>query len=301
MIGGKTIDIDKTRWFEEEDQSPKFSMKDFGLGIKVLQARRDGEKTAALLGTYRLPGRFGYRYGGKITQAIHIVMVDIKAGSLFFSNVASPHSAPVVVKEPPDVTKLPDDEAEIVAVEGHFNVDLSAQLGLGPKEAEYVTFAWIDEITSPIELVELAENDKRPEPPPEPVGSVGADVLRFTRHDGFPKPPKGGIALTSNAGKVPLAALKVFCAADPALLPKSEPQAEDPPTYVFLAAVGQTDQRFVWAAAPVPYEGLKKKECAFEVVLGHLVDQSEEIQRAHVIAIVGGEKSDVLVVEPKKP
>src|SRR5262245_49524750 len=115
------IEIKESPWYEQTPASPQLGDDDFGLDIALRPATRDGKKTVALLGTYRLPGAYGERYGGRTTGAIQILAVSTTSGMLFFNKAESAHASPI---RPQASRPAAPDAPELVAVEGVFNVDL---------------------------------------------------------------------------------------------------------------------------------------------------------------------------------
>ncbi|HUU84314.1 MAG TPA: hypothetical protein VM243_12495 [Phycisphaerae bacterium] len=297
------ITIEQSPWYEREAPSPQIGDDQFALEVAFSAARRDDKPTVALLGAYRLPGRYGDMYGGRIPGAINIVGIDPATGRLWFNTGETVDAAPLKHAMDPDPEPPKPGAVQRVAVEGLFNADFAGHLGLPPEKAGYSAFAWLDEMTSSVHSVDVPENKDRPETRGHPPGWVDVETLRFQRSAHSPKLEGSPIALRwrkTDPSAAGVAGIDVYGALDPKLLPQKPPQEGEPPTYVTVMALGHRNRELQWCSAGVPAEAIEAKEGFFEFSLRQLVEWTEPAQRVFVLCVVGTEKSDVLVIDPAR-
>lgn len=300
-VGGK-IKITKSTWYTPEAQSPAIPTKGFSIELASAPATRDDQPTMALLASYRLQGRFGEVYGGRVHGAITVVAFDAKFGKVYFGTGDPSHTAPMEASIDPDATP-PPGEPKLVSVEGQFNLDLADKLGLPPEEATYTAFAWIDDVLSaPIEVT-VPKNPNRHRMSGPAVGEVTQDLVTFEDSDGSLKPQRNSIALRWEPGDHPdqLVEVTLYGMVAPDLLPAQMPPQNEPPPYLALAAIGQRTRELLWNRADVPEKAVLGKSAFFKCPLKRLVRPSEKPQRAFVVAMMGDGRSDVLAVDPANP
>lgn len=295
------ITIEKSPWYEREAQSPRIGDDKFALEVAFSAARRDDKPTMALLGAYRLPGRYGDMYGGRIPGAVNIVGIDPATGRLWFNTGETPDAAPLKHAMDPDPEPPQPGAIGRVAVAGLFNADFAGHLGLPPEKASYSAFAWIDEMTSSIHRVEVPRNKDRPEARGNPPGYVEPETLDFKRSDYTPSLGPAPIALSwrrTDPSAPGVASIDVYGAVSPNLLPQAPPKEKEPPTYVTVMALGHRSRELQWCSAPIPDDAIEAKECCFQFALRSLVTWTESPQKVFVLCAVKSEKSEVLVIDP---
>lgn len=300
MPGGK-IEIVESPWYTQEADSPEIRSTAFGLQIAFAPAVNGDAKTVALLGSYRLQGRYSDMYGTRIPGVIALVARNADTGLVFFGNAEVAHTVPIETVIDPDAKPVDNDEPKLVAVDGFFNVDLADQLGLPPEKASYSVFGWLDEVTTDVTAVDMPENKSRHKMSGPGVGQVRAQIVAFGQVDDSPKPGRQPIALRFVADSAGAGGGMIHGAVAPAILPKELPKKDEPPTYVTLMAYGQRTRELLWHSMELPDSAIEKKECFFRCPLEPLTTPSEQPQRIFVIGMVGTERSEVLRIEAPKP
>ncbi|MFQ5462504.1 MAG: hypothetical protein ACE5E5_07740 [Phycisphaerae bacterium] len=298
---GETIKIIKSPWYTQEANSPEVRSPAFGLKIAFTPAAHDDHFTVALLGAYRLQGRFSDMYGSRIPGATHLVARNTDTGLVFFGNAEDPHAVPIATVVNPDPKPANDGEPKLVAVDGFFNIDLAGQLGLPPEKASYLVFGWLDEVTTNLATVEMPEDKIRHKMSGPGVGQVREPIVDFGRVDDSPKPGRQPITLRFVPGGAEVGAGLVHGAVAPAMLPKQLPEKDEPPTYVTVMAFGQRTRELRWHSIELPDSAIEKKQCFFRCPLEPLTTPAEQPQRVFVLCMVGTERSEVLRIEAPKP
>lgn len=299
MPGGK-IEIIESPWYTQEADSPEIRSTAFGLKIAFAPATNGDNKTVALLGSYRLQGRFSDMYGSRIPGVMALVARNSDTGLVFFDNAEVAHAVPIETVIDPDA-KPAEGEPKLVAVDGFFNVDLADQLGLPPEKASYSVFVWLDEVTTAVTTVDMPENKSRHKMSGPGVGQLREQIVAFGRVDDSPKPGRQPITLRFVAGGAEVGGGMIHGAVAPAILPKELPNKDEPPTYVTLMAYGQRTRELLWHSIELPDSAIEKKECFFRCPLEPLTTPAELPQRVFVICMVGTERSEVLRIEAPKP
>lgn len=296
---GKKLQIVKSPWYTAEKESPTVSMQEFALKAAAVPAERDDRPTVALLAAYRLPGRFGLMYGSRIAGVVRIVAVNPQTGLIYFNHAEASHAQPIETAIDPDAKQDPSEPA-LVAVEGTFNVDLAKHLGLPPEKADYLVFAWIDEITSEPLTVTVPEDKQRPKSRTKP-GRAEPPVVTFGRSGQSPPVKDSPIALAwagPDGFEANMNDVAVYGTASPKLLPDRPPGKDEPSTFLSVLAVGSRSRELRWHSIDLPDGVIESRECCFDFSPGKLVDPTDPPQKAFVLAVLGTTVSGVLVVDP---
>ena len=170
------ITITSSPWYVREPATPVLPKAFLGLDFVLVQATHDNVPTIALLGTFRMPGRYAQVYGGSIPQALRIVAVNTATGQIYNNHATNMHATPLAAAMRPEPPPVPEGVAAPNSIEQSFNVDLCDQLGLPPEAGHYSVFVWIDDFVSPVREIDLVPFPKRPGKP-----GVPGDVPAFSR------------------------------------------------------------------------------------------------------------------------
>jgi len=277
FAGGAAQEVVITRqpWYGVQPQSPQLPAEGFGLDFALRPARSAGGPTVALLGAARLAGRYGEVYGGRIHGAIQIVAVDAGSGVVYHNHAERADAVPLAAVMNPAPQRPAGGVAAIQEMETYFNVDLREQLGLPAHQARYAVFLWLDELTSPVQLVDW------------PDASSG--VTNFRKTEGTRKAAGSGIVLRlASARQGSPGEIRVYGAVSPALL-------STPALSLTILALDYRSRNLKWRSVPLPRETLATGQGAFDFgVLGLF---GEPLGKMFVIASLRQGLSNVLVID----
>jgi hypothetical protein len=197
-VQADTLVIEKQPWTGAQPQSPRFAPGGSGVDFALVPATGSRGPTLAFLGAARVPGRYGETYAGRIEGAVRIVAIDLRTGAMF-ENHAEPRNAVPLSKilnpDPrPSSSATGNDQ-----VESYFNADLRVQLGIPMHAAKYAVFAWLDDITSPVQIAQMP-GEPLTGGAPKPVDAAAIGV-RFGTSAQTPRAGEG-IALRGEGSRV---------------------------------------------------------------------------------------------------
>jgi hypothetical protein len=278
--------------------SPSLDPESFALDFTVQRAVSEaGQATVAVLAGAVLPGRYGNIYGGRLAGAVKIVAIDVRAGGVYHREAERGHAVPLPLVMDPNPAPPPSDEAELEAVEVYFAVDLRAHLTLPAAAGVYAVFLWLDEMTSPVRVVQVP-GPERVGPVTPPAGRPIDGVFMLRRTEGTP--PAGGAEIVLQRGGVAPGGIRIYGAVGPELL-AAPPQAGG--DYLAVMALDFRSRMLRWRGVPVPRVALAARELAFDFDLLGLfggpgwLDRPQLPRRAFVLASTRNAVSRVLVVE----
>lgn len=249
------IVLPRTLMFGPQPLTPRLPPGTFGLTFAAPPAQGpDGNPTVALFAAGRLPRRHAGIYGGRIQTAIEIIAIDSRTGHVYHNRADRDDNVPLPLVMKPEPAPPEPGEAEIVAIDAYFAVDLRAHLLLPPEAATYTVFLWLDEFTSGALATPVPGTQPVPSPPP---AALPLPVVRFRRSGETPQRPPGGLLLRRGSGG-PL----VYGAADPALL--SPPPAEGAKDYLTILGLAFRSRAVHWCSVPVPESARAGGDLAFE-------------------------------------
>ena len=156
-VAGNIPDVSEAVWEGEVPFSPTLPGLSPGLALELGSGRRDGHVTAVAAIRYRMPNRVVKRYHGAIAPAIFMLAVDLGTGDVY-------EGACLGHDQPPATFDEPAARAATVAgaaYGGTVNVELSTRLGLPPRAARYLVFAWLDEWTSAVKQLDVPADPRR--------------------------------------------------------------------------------------------------------------------------------------------
>lgn len=293
------ITIRDQPWYGEEPDSPALPQDGFALVMSVVPARSRTGPTSALLGGYRVPGHLVRVYNELITGAIEIVGVDGSTGYVYHNNAEEDggEAEPVTVNlnpPPPAPGVLPSS-----ARSAHFNVDLREQLHLPAEKGNYHIFLWLEELTSPVEEIELPGPAPK-SPPPPPPERADDGLLAFKESYESPRARGKQVVLAlphpqeKPSNDTPV---MIYGAVGPGCIPTNPPRKGEPRKTITVLGICHQSRDFRWQSTPLPVEVIEQKTCSFEFDLLRLLKGAKRPQKVFVIAMCGGAKSEVLVVD----
>ncbi len=293
------VAITASPWYTREPDSPRLPEQGFALEWVTLPATRKDKATLALLGAFRLPGRYAQMYGGRIPGALQIVAINVKTGATHFNHAERAHGVPISAVMIPDPPPPNPGEAQRVAVEGLFNVDLCDQLGLPPEAADYLVFVWLDEVLSKTRVVTVPEGKHRPRPAGTLPGRTDPAPFEFAP---LPLPnldPGQQVAIhldRSGSAGDPAQVRVAGRAARQLLAPP--PKEDEPGLPISVITMGCIDRDLRWASAPVPQDWQTDKDLTWQFKLGAVLPASERPQKIFVMGSAGRELSRLMVLDP---
>lgn len=289
FAGGEVQEFVITRqpWYGVQPHSPRLPAEGFGLDFALQPARSAGGPTVALFGAARLPGRYGEVYGGRIHGAIQIVAVDAGGGVVYHNHAERADAVPLAAVMNPAPQPPAGGVAAIQEMETYFNVDLREQLGLPAHLARYAVFLWLDELTSPVQLVDLA--GPAPEAAARQAPDVSSAAIDFRKTEWTPKAAGSGIVLRlASARQGSPGEIRVYGVMSPALLSTS-------PLSLTVLALDYRSRNLKWRSVRLPRQTLATRQGAFDFgVLGLF---GEPLRKMFVIASLRQGLSNVLVID----
>src|SRR5688572_18078291 len=218
----------------ELPQSPRLPEDRAGLAIKIVPARHGGSNTFAVLGTLNLTRRQSLLYGPDARQVLRLVAFDPRSGRIFHATVAGPHDAalgPVNRFVPPEPPRTPSGAILPSGFGFNFNKDLLVGLQLPGEAARYTVVAWMEDLVSNPQIMEVPESKGRfPAKPFLPEASISSP-LNIRTVESSPIRQKGVIAVR---GALPTENRdqrlgNVFVSVGPEVLPAVPPGVEGAP------------------------------------------------------------------------
>jgi hypothetical protein len=194
----------------------------------------------------------------------------------------------------PDPTPARPGVAQTAFVEFNFNVDLRAQLSLPKEEARYAVFLWLDEMTSPVQIVDLP-GPKAEASALEKLQSAPSapESFSFRKTESSPDPKNSEIVLAQKG------VTRVYGAVNPSLFSSQKKETGE---HLTVLALDYMSRRLKWRSAAIPEEILQKRECYFDFDLFNLSGDFEEDAKARpyrkifLLVHTRGALSDVLTV-----
>jgi hypothetical protein len=186
-----TLRIQESVWqdegqadFDVPDGKPR-------LGLRVQPATDPFGDTAALSVRAAASARHEAVYGGRVGSAVEIVAIELRSGRVYARTQDHGEAVPLAAVMDPEAGR--DVALDTVGLLTAFNVDLAWQLALPPEAGHYAVFLWLDELVSPVRVVELPFAEKRPGTP-APAARAAAREAAVTLTAASP-PPEDAPAL----------------------------------------------------------------------------------------------------------
>jgi hypothetical protein len=282
----RTIVVPSPVWYEPEPETPAIPITATGLDFALLPARNAQESTVALLARWRLPARFERMYGGRVNAAIEIVAVDALTGGVWNGVAETGKTVPlasVMNADPPERPGGP------IAFGSTFNIDLVKHLGLPHERRSYSVFLWIDTLMSPSRTFEAPGEAPKARPDAAPAAESALELTKS------PGPPGAGTAPVLELAEP----RRLDQLTGPKILgsvrrPEIDPDARVPLTVLALC---HRSRRLWWRSKQLSDIHWDEGACHFEVSLRELSAGRETPEKAFVIAVVGGARSEILEVE----
>ncbi len=269
---------DTAIWLKAPVEPPALDEEAFGLVQRVYASPDEGRP--CLAAAFRVPGRLAGMYGGRITGAIQIVAVDARSGEVHYRE-AEPRTGIPLVPRSPEGLMLPS------AVSGSFGVDLAGHLDLPPERRRYHVFLWLDEMVSPVAVVET--------PGADPEVEAGVDTPAASPFTLARVPPRTN---ARGEAQVRLAAARAedgIRIEGFAHLPR--PVDRDEPAPLVVLGLCDATHRLGGAMEPVRASLEEAITWRFEIGVEHLIPARAEPRRLHVVALAFGVLSPVLSVD----
>ena len=274
------VQIERSPWFDEQPASPRLPEDRFCVDFALWPAEREGKPTLALLGAYRIPGRYAELYGGRTFGALRIVAVDPVAGQVYHGDAMRPLSTPLSDYLRTRTPEPPDEGGRRIEASSHFNVDLRGQLALPEAGAAYPVFVWFDELVSPVRLAEVPGEEAA-------VAEEAAPIARWGMRFGpgaFPDDAGDAlVALSATVaeGEGGPASVTVAGAVRP------EAVAEAARRLMVVFAKGAISRRVYWRAVELPEAPPAGQATRFAFELDRLIDPTDWPQRYFLTAWAG--------------
>jgi hypothetical protein len=291
--------ISGTPVYGPRPESPPLDPDTFALDFTPRPAlSQAGPATVAVFAGGVLPGRYGEIYGGRVAGALQIVAIELRSGRVSHRNAERGHTVPLSAAMEPAPAPPAPDEAELESLETYFAVDLRAHLGLPPTAASYGVFLWLDEMTSPVRVVQLP-GPEGAQTPVLPGAGVTDEGFQFRRTEGTP--PAAGVEIVLQQRSVAPGAIRIYGTAAPALL-ATAPQAPGS-DYFTVLALDYRSRSLKWWSYLVPEYARLARDLAFDFDLLTLLggpgwlDATKPPRKAFVLASARGALSRVLTVE----
>ena len=259
------MDLEESCWAGRELGTPALPADAFGLAFAlVADERRD--VACVLRASYRLPGEYAQRYGGRIDAAIALVAVDRLTGTVHAGDLEGvPGAPPLFVATPPEGGSGP------VSIEGERNVALVEHLGLAPGRG-FDVFLWCDEFVSRLESLDV----------PSLAAPEGARPFVFAETEGRDTgAPRGELELARVGERFEGGAWL--------------PGRATGPLPLTLLCLHRSSRALAWRATTVPPRESASAEWSFSVALDAVRPRASGTHFA--LAVAGGLRADALAFE----
>lgn len=294
------IEVTKSTWKEPHPQAPKFADKEMGIKFVCVPAKRQGKDTIALLGSYRLPGKFDAVYGSRIPGALQVVVIHQASGQVYHSPAERAHVPPLDTQMQPEPgSNAWGPGAELIHTEGSFNMDLRGQLGLQKEASDYSVFVWLDEIVTAVQTVKVPASAEPSIAAPTPAPATG---LQFRKLAVSPAAAGPVTIAVQPDGAIPLeiGPHLVGSLADDLLPAKGSPPAGRPK--IILLGLSYLTREFRAASADFPADAVDSRIPQFDMPVKNLVDltapSDKGAQKGFLLVCVGKALSNVAVAKP---
>jgi hypothetical protein len=269
-------------WYDRLAQTPALKESGDEIGFGLVPAANALGPTVVLAGQYYVTPPILDYYGGQLPTPIRLVAVDAARGVAYSAELLEEKSPPVVVMLPEGAAPSKGGRAQ----GGTFDVDLVAQLGLPPRAATYHVFLWLDQVLSAVEVVTLAENEKRT---PTPLSARSPAQVRFGTRPVMKAEP-GVVVLLADQTHPPRGAEGVWVP-DPARLADHEK-----PYFLTILAVNHRDRSFGWTSVDVNALPRGTDVTRFQFDAAALAGASAQRQKVFALAFAEGNHPRVLTL-----
>lgn len=288
----------------ELPQSPKLPEDRPGLAVRISPARHVGTNTFAVLGTVNLTKRQSLLYGPDARQVLRLVAFDPRTGRIFHASVAGPHDpalGPVNKFTPPEPPRTPTGAVLPSGFGFNFNKDLLSSLQLPGEAARYTVHAWIEDLVSNPQVVEVPEDKVRfPAKPFFPDASISSP-LNIRTVDLSPARQKGMIAVRGAppAENPDLRIGRVFGSIGSEVLPAVPPGVEGAPKYLAILAQTALDRRIAVRTVRLPAAVFDETGCGeFDFEATDLFPPDTKRQPVFVVVLSGQKASEAVTLVP---
>ncbi len=144
-------------WGEKYPTTPELGYEQTGLGFQAVPGVGMAGDTVVLTANYVACSPILNYYEGQLPGPILLVAFDPNSGVVHNHPVLDAKSPPVRVLTPEGVKPIQGDSIQ----KAPFNVDMPSLLALPPEAARYHVFLWLDNVVSPVILVDTPENQNR--------------------------------------------------------------------------------------------------------------------------------------------
>jgi hypothetical protein len=233
-----------------------------------------------------------------------VVAFDPRSGRVFHAPIAGPHDpalGPVNKFMPPEPPRAPTGAVLPSGFGFNFNKDLLVSLQLPGEAARYTVHAWIEDLVSNPQIVEVEEDKARfPAKPFIPEASISSP-LNIRTVDISPARQKGVIAVRGAppAESPELRIGRVFASVGPDVLPAVPPGVDGAPKYIAILAQTALDRRVAARTVRLPGAVFDETGCGeFDFEVMDLFPSDTKRQPVFVVILGGQKASETITLVP---
>jgi hypothetical protein len=300
MANEQSIQIPSVVWYDKTSASPAVSATAVADLQFVLQPGRSRSgPSVALLASYKLAWPYVQLYSYQLPKPVLVGAIDASSGKAYVSDLnivrANRQQDAILLHLRDQEANAPGPVSNIPGVEGCFNVDLAALLGLPPEAGFYQVFLWLDDLVTPIQTVQVPADPNRAGIDPSLLEARGAGLVTVQRSSLSPAPTAGEIRtdLDFTQGR----SYRVY-----ATLPTGA--LDTPPTggapglpALTILAFDRQNRLFQWATAPGAYSQMTASGIAsFDLDPFQVVARPATPTNVYVLTVLGALRNEVLPI-----
>jgi len=301
MDNQEVIVIEEQPWFDPHKDSPLLDEDISGLDFALRPAQSEKGRTIALLGSYNLTAPYVAVYAGIVAEAIAIVAIDTTEGRLYYSNAQMADAVPAAAYlDAPSLSKASNEGSILLAVSGHFNVDLRESLDLPDSESHYAVFLWLDELTSSVKTVKIPLQSPSEDLYNRKDTGLPDEIISFGRKNHTPtlEGSDSAIQFVRDEPEQRTSPICVYATFDGSMLKKQATKNQDDPFWLTIMALSHVKRTMFSKTILLPDHLKGGQEICLDFRLLDLVPPQEWPQKVYLLFCISGTLSSVYVVDP---
>lgn len=301
MDNEEVIVIEEQPWFDPHKDSPLLDENVSGLDFALRPAQSEKGQTIALLGSYNLTAPYVAVYAGIVAEAIAIVAIDTTEGRVYYSDAQITDAVPAsAYLDAPSLSNASNEDSILLAVSGHFNVDLRESLHLPDSESHYAVFLWLDELTSSVKTVKVPSQSPSENLYNRRDTEFPDEIISFGRKKNTPtlEGSNSVIQFVRDEPEQRTSPIRVYATFDVSLLKQQPAKNQDGPFWLTIMALSHVKRTVFSKTIRLPDHIRGGQEICLDYRLLDLVSPHEWPQKVYLLFCLSGALSSVYVVDP---